>query len=145
MSTSTPTSPDASTRTRLSANALVRRGVAAVALGLLLTVVTRLVAVTFDPSLADVAQFGWGPVVAVTVVAAVGATVVYALLDRFTARPDRWFLAAVVVFLFMLAPLTLGAGSLGLAANAQLGLGALHLAAAVGITVGVLGGGRMRR
>lgn len=143
MSTTTPTSPDASTRTRLTGNTLVRRGVAALVFGLVLTVLTRVVAVAMDPSLAAVDQFGWVPVVAVTVVAAIGATLVYAVLNRFTARPARWFLvAAVAVFVLMLAPLTLGAESLGLTESAQVGLGALHLAAAVGIAAGILGGGR---
>ncbi|MFC5972690.1 DUF6069 family protein [Halomarina salina] len=146
MSTRTPTSPDASTRTHLGSGALARRGIAAAVLGLLLTAVTRLVAVALDSSLADVQQFAWGPVVGVTLVAALGATLVYAVFDRFTDRPDRWFLvAAAAVFLVMLAPLTLGAESLDLTTNAQVGLVGLHLAAAVGIAAGILGSDRVAR
>ena len=114
-------------------------------LGLALTVLVRLVAVALDASLADVEQFGWVPVATVTVVATVGATLVYAALDRHTDRPARWFLAATVaVFLVMLAPLTLGAASLDPTTNAQVGLAALHLAAA-GIVAGVLGVDRVTR
>ncbi|MWG35940.1 DUF6069 family protein [Halomarina oriensis] len=142
MATSTPTPPAGGVRTRLDSGTLVRRGLVAALLALVLTVVARFVAVALDSTLAGVEQFGWVPIVAVTLVASVGATLVYATLDRLTERPARWFLvAAALVFLFMLAPLTLGAGDLGLPTNAQLGLGALHLTAAVGIVVGLLGVG----
>lgn len=140
MATSTPISPAASVRTRLDPRLLARRGLTATALALVLTVLARLAAVQVDPALADVAQFGWVPIVGVTLLASVGATLVYGALDRYTERPARWFLlAATLVFLVMLVPLTLGATGLGLTTTAQLGLGVLHLTAAVGIVVGLLG------
>jgi hypothetical protein len=145
MATSTPTSPAADVRPRLDSRLLARRGLTAAALALVLTVLARVAAVQFDPALADVAQFGWVPVLAVTLLASVGATLVYGVLDRYTERPARWFLvAATLVFLVMLVPLTLGAADLELTTNAQLGLGVLHLTAAVGIVAGLLGTDRSR-
>jgi hypothetical protein len=145
MATTTPTPGDTAVRTRLDSGTLVRRGLTAAALALVLTVLARLVAVALDPSLASLDQFGWGPVVGMTLAASVGATLVYAALDRFTERPVRWFLVvATLVFLFFLFPLTLGASDLGLTSNAQLALGSLHLTVAAGIVAGLLGVGRVR-
>ncbi len=49
----------------------------------------------------------WTPIVATTVVAGVGATVAYALVDRFTDRPIRTFTAlAATVLVLSLLPLS---------------------------------------
>jgi hypothetical protein len=144
MSTSTPASSDAIGR--LTSTTLARRALVAAVLGLGLTVLARIAAVALDPSLTGVEQFGWMPVVTVTLVSTAGAALVYAALDRFTARPARWFLVvAGAVFLVMLVPLTLGAAALDLTGNARFGLGVLHLTAAVGIVAGVLGADRLAR
>jgi hypothetical protein len=146
MATSATVGSDTTAPTRSTTATLARRALAAAGLGLVLTALARVVAVALDPALADVAQFAWPAVLGVTLVAAVGATAVHAVLERYTDRPARWFLlAAAVVFLAMLTPLTVGAADFAFTTNARVGLGALHLAAAVGIVAGVLGVDRVGR
>jgi hypothetical protein len=113
---------------------LLRAGLAATAAALLAVLVARLLVgalYVIDPSLGP---FQWLPLVASTVVAGVGATLVYAALDRYTARPGRNFLAvSAVVFVGMLVPVLTVAPSLGVAGDLQAVLVALHAAVAVPI------------
>ncbi|MDS0258827.1 DUF6069 family protein [Haloarcula sp. S1CR25-12] len=84
--------------------------------------------------------FGAVPIVTSTVVAGVGAAVVYAATARFTDRPVRNFTAlAVAVFVVMLVPVFAAAPSLGLSAVGQLTLVVIHAVVAVPLVAFVVG------
>jgi hypothetical protein len=128
--------------TPLPTRAVLRRGIVALLVGVLAVGVTRAIAgliVTVPPGFGP-AQ--WGATLGVTAFAAVIATLVYAVLDRFTARPDRNFLVvAVAVSLLMLVPVATVAPSIPGATTGLLGvLVALHVVAAVGISVPLVRG-----
>ncbi|MFC6731295.1 MULTISPECIES: DUF6069 family protein [unclassified Haladaptatus] len=142
---STTVSPIA--RTNLTMGDLARRGVLALVISLVAVLIARgiigallTVPTGFDP-------LNWGAIVFVTTISAVGATIVYGLLDRFTKRVTRNFLvAAAIAFvvetipLFTVAPLFPGATSTLIAVT----LG-LHIIVAVGIVASLLRGPELVR
>ena len=88
----------------LDARTLVRQGMLALAVSLAANG-----ALVFGSGIAGIAPdldpLNYGPVVLFTSLGVVGATLVYAALDRFTDRPDRTFtIIAVVVALLSLVP-----------------------------------------
>lgn len=125
---------------RIDRNTLARRGLTAGGLGLLAVALVRVVAVALIPGLAALPPFGWGPLVASTLIAAAAATLVYALIsDRPHATRDFLIVAATVLVasfapLVTVAPAIPGMSTLGLAA-----LGVAHVAAAVAIVVPLVG------
>lgn len=124
---------------RVPFGTLARAGLAGIVAGLALVAAVRLLAGVVLP-VAGLDPYGWVPAVGSVLAFGVGATVVYAILDRYAANARRSFLvAAGVVFALMLVPVfvvgpSLGADTLAL----QAGLVALHVAAAVGIVGGLL-------
>ncbi len=125
---------------RIDRNTLVRRGLTAAGLALLAVALVRVIAVWLVPGLATLAPLGWGPLAASTLIAAVGATLVYALLS---GRPNatRNFLAAAAAVLVVsfvplvtVAPTIPGMSTLGLVV-----LAITHVAVAVGIVPPLLG------
>ncbi len=87
--------------------------------------------------------FAAGPLVAATVVAGIGAAVVYAVLVRRSARPARTFaLAAVAVFLLMLGPVFLAPPD-GITATGQAVLVLYHTLVAVPLVAFVTGAVRV--
>lgn len=90
---------------------------------------------------AGIDPLGWGPILGSTAVAAVGATVVYAVLSRFSARPDRHFtVVAAVVLLLSMAPVFTVAPSLpGVTTPVLAVLAVLHVTTAVALVAGLTG------
>jgi hypothetical protein len=109
-----------------------RRG--AVALGV--SVVVNLI-VVYLAAMAGIAPslepLSYGPVMVFTTLGVVGATVVYALLHRFVADPDRVFVgvAALVLLLSWLPNVTYAPGLPGATTGGLLVLAVMHLTAAV--------------
>jgi|GEM_PF-567686 len=97
MSTETATAAD---RQHLGLETIAKRGGAAVLVAGVVNVVITFAAITAGVAPA-LDPLSYGPVLLFTTVGVAGATVVYALLDRFVANPDRTFtlLAAVVLVL----------------------------------------------
>lgn len=136
MATVTPVSRSAG----VDRNTLARRGLTAAAFALAGVAVVRLVAVFLAPDLAALDPFGWVPVVLVTLVAAAGATLAYALLAaRETATRDFLVLAALVL-LVSFTPIVTGAAAMaGMTTLGLVVLGVFHVVAAVGIVVPLVG------
>lgn len=140
---STPTETvESSLEAALPARSLFERGALALVVSVLAVALVRAIAgalLTIPPAFGP-AQ--WGPALGFTAFAAVVATLVYAALDRFTARTDRNFLVvAAVVTLVMLVPVATVAPSIPGATTALLAvLVVFHLVAAVGITVPLVRG-----
>ncbi len=140
---STPTETvESSLDAALRARSLVERGALALVVSVLAVALVRAIA---GALLAVPPAFGptqWGPALGFTAFAAVVATLVYAALDRFTARTDRNFVAvAVIVTLAMLVPVATVAPSIPGATTAlQAVLVVFHLVAGVGITVPLVRG-----
>lgn len=132
-----------SQRVPLDRNALARRGLSAAAVALAAVAVVRLVGVALLPDLAALDPFGWGPIVVVALVAALGATAVYAVVGR-REGGERLFVAlAALVFLASLAPVAFGAATIpGMTDVGLVLLAVMHLVAAVGIVVPLLGRAR---
>lgn len=138
MSTVTPT--DVVTVDR---NQLARRGLSATAVALAAVALVRIVAVSLVPDLAAFDPFGWGPLVVVTVVGALGGTAVYALVGRRENGESLFVAVAALVFLASLVPVAFGAAPMpGMPAVGPEVLAVMHLVAAIGIVVALLGRGR---
>ncbi|WP_332897590.1 hypothetical protein [Haladaptatus sp. CMSO5] len=137
MASTTATPP---VRTRLTTADLVQRGALAVGVSLLAVIVVRGIVGTLLTVPAGFNPLVWGEMLTVTASAALVATVVYGLFDRFTKKVARNFLAvAALVFIFFLFPLftvvpTLPGSTTTLTAVAFV----LHVA--VGITASLLRG-----
>jgi hypothetical protein len=123
--------------------ALARRtaigvGVAVVALLVVQAIVD---AAGVEPGAAGpMTPFAAGPLIGSTVVAGVGAAVVYAVVGRFTTKPVRNFVAiAVAVFGVMLVPVVVFAPSIGVTPVGQGLLVLYHLLVAVPLTAFVVG------
>lgn len=87
-----------------SGRALVRRGLLAVVLSVVANAVVLVAARTLDLA-PGFRAFEWPPVVFLTVAGAVGAVVVYWLVSRWSATPDRTFtLVAGAVLLVSFVP-----------------------------------------
>lgn len=85
------------------------------------------------------------PLVGTTIIAGVGAAVVYALLIKVTDRPVRNFVViATGVFAFMLVPVAFAAPSMGVTPVGQGILVLYHLLAAVPIVAFLIGAIRER-
>lgn len=119
---------------------LRRRALVALSLALAAAVATRLLAVaalgpvanSFDP-------LALAPLAISAAAAAVGATLVYAALDRLVARPERAFLAvAAVVLAASFLPVALVAPTLpGATVGALALLGLAHVLVAAGVVGGL--------
>lgn len=84
--------------------------------------------------------FAAGPLIGSTLVAAVGAAVVYAALVTLTDRPARNFVAvAVGVFLLMLLPVALVSPAMGITLAGQAILVVYHVWVAVPLVAFILG------
>lgn len=84
--------------------------------------------------------FAVGSLVGSTVVAGIGAALVYAALDRFTDRPVRNFVVvAVGVFALMLVPVLTVAPTIGVTPTGQAVLVLYHLLVAVPLVAFVVG------
>lgn len=125
----------------VSPSGIVRRGLLAAVLAVLANTLLRIGSVTLVPALAAVEPFGWGPIVASSVVAAIGATVVYWALARFTERPNRNFTAvAGAVLALSFVPLVTAAPAVPRMTTAGLlALGAMHVVSAVVIVAALTG------
>lgn len=84
--------------------------------------------------------FSAGALVGSTIAAGAGAALAYAVVNRFTARPVRNFVAiAAAVFLVMLVPVFAVAPAMGITPTGQGLLVAYHLIVAVPLTAFVVG------
>lgn len=128
MSTETAATPD---HQHVALGTLAKRGLVAVLVADVVNVVitfaaiTAGVAPTLDP-------LSYGPVLLFTTVGVLGATVVYGLLDRFVAAPDRTFtlLAAVVLALSWVPDALFVPAMPGGTAAGAITLAAMHLTTA---------------
>jgi len=85
--------------------------------------------------------FNVGPLVTSAVAAGVGAAVVYALLDRLTATPNRNFVVtSAVVFVLLLVPVVTLAPAMGVTPLGQVVLAVYHVLVAVPLVLVVAGG-----
>jgi hypothetical protein len=128
----------------LSASSLVRRGLIAVGLVLVVNVLLRGLVGLLSPDLVTVQPLGWTPIVISSIVGTVGATVVYGLVRRVAVRSDRTFVAlAAVALLVSFVPVVNVAPTLpGVTTGVVVVLGALHVttaAAAVAALTGMIG------
>lgn len=125
-------------RDGISTIVLVRRGMVALALSLVVNWLVTFVAISIAVAPALTA-LEYGPVTFLTTVGVIGATIVYGILDRFVENPDRVFtIVALVVLVLSLIPdfLVIPNQPGGtLVAGGVLGL--MHVTTAA-ITVGVL-------
>lgn len=121
---------------------LVERGALSVVGAVVAAVLVRAVAGAIIAVPSSFESLAWSSVVAVTVVAGVGATLAYGLVDRFTERVVRNFLAlAAVVFVVTTAPLVTTAPALpGSTPTLVAVLFVLHVVVAVGIVVPLVRG-----
>ena len=121
---------------------LVERGALSVGVAVVTAVLVRTVAGTVVAVPPSFQPLAWSSVVAVTVVAGAGATLAYALVDRFTERTVRNFLAlAAAVFVLMAVPLVTTVPALPGATPALVALlFVLHVVVAVGIVVPLVRG-----
>lgn len=116
----------------ISATALVRRGIVALALSLVVNWV-----VTFGAISAAVAPglnaLQYGSVTFLTTVGVVGATLVYGLLRRLSSNPNRTFtiVAAVVLLVSLVPDFTIIPNQPGSSLVAGVILGAMHVTTAV--------------
>ncbi|SFK99104.1 hypothetical protein SAMN04487950_1790 [Halogranum rubrum] len=114
------------------------------AIGLVLALVLNALVRAITGALVDVSgvdPLGWGPILTVTIVAAVGATAVYVAVSRFSTRPDRHFtiVAAVVLVLSMGPVFTVAPTIPGVTATMLVALAVLHVTTAVGLVTGLTG------
>jgi hypothetical protein len=126
-----------------TATALGRRTTAGVAVALAAVLLARVLVNGLGLDLGAtgaMSPFAVGPLVGTTIVAGVGAAVVYAALVRYTRRPVRNFAAvAAAVFLFMLVPVAVVTPSTGVTPTGQAVLVAYHLLVAVPLVAFVVG------
>lgn len=132
---------ESETNAIVSPSGIVQRGLLAVVIAVFANALLRVGSVTLVPALAAVEPFGWGPIVASSVVAAIGATVVYWTLARFTERPNRNFTAvAGAVLALSFVPLATAAPAIpGMTTAGVLALGAMHVVSAVVIVAALTG------
>lgn len=118
---------------------LATHGLVAVIVASVVNVFIRFAAVDMFNVPTGFGPLGWGPVINTTVVAAIGATVVYGLLTRVSQRPDRAFLkVTIVVLVLSFVPLLVPPAFLAEAPMSVMGtLAVLHVSTA-GIVVGLL-------
>lgn len=106
MATAVETSP-----THVGRNRLAKYGLLTVLIAVVATALVRVAALAFVDVPADFVPLplGWGPVIASSVIGALGATVVYGVTTRVSQRPNRTFtlLAAVVLVLSFVPMLTM--------------------------------------
>jgi hypothetical protein len=120
-------------------NRLVKYGLFAVIAASVVNVGIRVIALAVFGVSSEFGPLGWGPVIVTSAVGAVGATIVYGVISRYSRRPNKMFtiIAAVVLVLsfgsFLAPPPVLAGAPLTVITT----LGAMHVAAAVAI-VGVL-------
>ncbi|MUV58913.1 DUF6069 family protein [Halogeometricum sp. CBA1124] len=130
-----------------TASDLARRTTFGVVTALVLAFAVRLLVGVLDVNLGvagPTTPFAAPPILGSTVVAGIGAAVVYAALARFTARPTRNFVAAAaVVFAVMLVPVFAFTPSLGVTAAGQAVLVVLHAVIAAPLVAFVVGAVRV--
>lgn len=118
---------------------LATYGVLAVAVATVVNAIVRVVAVSLLGVSAEFEPLGWGPVVNTTVVAVVGATVVYGLLTYVSTTPIRTFrIIAAVVLVVSFVPLLVPPPFLaGAPWSVLVTLAAMHVTTAV-VVIGIL-------
>lgn len=139
-STTSPAEP--TTDGRFTTSALARRGSLAIlfsAAGNALLLAAVLASDAVPPFMA----LSYGPVIVVSLLGALGATVVYALLARRVSDPDRTFVrvAAVALLLSFVPNVLLFVSDPAVTVGVLLSLASMHVVAAVA-SVGALTRGR---
>lgn len=134
-SVATPTDSVRQTHASLPERALI---------GLVLALVLNALVRAITGALVDVAgvdPLAWGPILTVTTIAAVGATVVYVAVSRVSTHPDRHFGSiATVVLVFSMVPVFTAAPSIpGVTTTVLVALAVLHVTTAVGLVAGLTG------
>lgn len=118
---------------------LVTYGVLAAITASVVNAIIRFLAVSLFDVPTGFGPFAWGPVITTTVVGALGATVVYGLLVRFSQQHDRLFLIiAGIVLVLSFVPLFAPPSFLTEAPESVLwSLAVMHVTTA-GIVIGML-------
>lgn len=129
MSTETATTPD---RQHVGLGTLAKRGLVAVVVADAVNVVVTFTAITAGIA-SNLDPLSYGPVLFFTTIGMVGATLVYGVLDRFLADPDRTFavVAAVVLVLSWIPDATVVPAMPGGTAAGAAVLALMHLSTAV--------------
>jgi hypothetical protein len=130
---STPTATD-----RLTTGAIARRGALAVVLSVAGNALL-LAAILASNAVAPFMALAYGPVIVLSLLGALGATVVYAVLARRVSNPDHTFLrvAAVALLLSFVPNVALFLSDPAVTLGVLLGLASMHVVAAVA-SVGAL-------
>lgn len=140
-----PTATAAETETEpptsVGVNRLATYGLFAVIVASVANALVRVivVAVLDVPAAFERFPLGWGPVIASTAIGAVGATIVYGLLTRFSKRPSRTFtiVAAVTLLVSFAGPVNMflapPPGFSGFPVTVFVTLLGMHVTAAVAI------------
>lgn len=125
----------------VSVPSLVRRGLIAVGLVLVVNILVRGLVGLLSPDLVAVQPLGWTPIVISSIVGTVGATAVYGLVRRVAGWSDRAFVAiAAVALLVSFVPVVNFAPMIpGVTTGGVIVLGVLHATTAVA-AVGALTG-----
>jgi hypothetical protein len=125
--------------TSVGVNWLVRYGLFAVIAASVVNGIIRVIALALFGVSSEFGPLGGGPVIVTSAVGAIGATIVYGVISRYSPRPNRTFtiVAAVVLVLsfgsFLAPPPALAGAPLTVFTT----LGVMHVAAAITI-IGVL-------
>lgn len=135
-------SPTSATTDRFTTTAIARRGALALALAVVGNVLL-LTAILASNAVPPFMALAYGPVILVSLVGALGATVVYALLARRVTNPDRTFRrVAVVALLLSFTPnVGLFLSEPAVTVGVLLSLASMHVVAAAA-SVGALTRGR---
>jgi len=126
-----------------SGGTLVRRTALGVLVAILALLTTQAIVDTAGIAVGvtgAMSPFGAGPLVGSSIAAGGGAALIYAAVDRFTARPVRNFVAiAAAVFVVMLVPVVVVAPAMGVTPTGQGLLVLYHLIVAVPLTALIVG------
>lgn len=136
-STAATTEPE--TPTHIDVNRLVKHGLFAVFAASVTSALVGLIALAISDSAAGFGGLGWEPIIGFSALAAVGATVVYGVLTRYSNRPTRTFtIIATVVLVLSYVPFNRPPeGLAGAPQSVFVTLGVMHVTTAIAI-VGVL-------
>jgi hypothetical protein len=135
------TTAETESPTSVGMKRLAQYGLFAVFVAVAATALIRVVALAFVDIPVDFVPLplGWGPVIAISALGAIGATVVYGVITRVSQRPNRTFtiVATIVLVLSFIPMLTLPPELAAAIAPVLPALAVMHVTVAAG-SVGVL-------
>ncbi|MFC5971819.1 DUF6069 family protein [Halomarina salina] len=138
MASSSVTTPES---TRRTSRDLAGRGFAAILFAIVAVAVGRGIAGAVVTIPNSFRPLSWSELVGVATLAGICASVAFSLLARWTARPERWFVAlAGTVLMGSFVPLAVVGPTVSGATTELLAvLAAMHVAVAAGVTLPLVG------